>query len=118
MLALGVCIATAGAAEARPDQRIVFVVKRSGYGEIWTMAVDGSDRRRLSEPAPRGTDAAGNGGPQWSPNGREIAYYSTGRALAEYPPNHELYVMRSDGSNPRRLTRNRVLDASPTWSPN
>lgn len=118
ILLLGLCIAAVGAAEGRPDSRIVFVVNRSGYGEIWTMAPTGNDRRRLSARAHKQTDAAGSGGPRWSPSGRHIAYVFTGAAARESPDDAELYVMRADGSGARRLTRNRLLDASPTWSPN
>jgi len=73
MVVLSVCIAAVGAAEARPDERIVFVVKRSGFGEIWMMSPAGSGGHRLTAPAPRGTDAAGAEQPSWSPDGRSTA---------------------------------------------
>ena len=31
--------------------------------------------------------------------------------------NMEIYVMDDDGNNPRRLTNNRQIDSSPSWSP-
>ena len=31
--------------------------------------------------------------------------------------NYEIYVMDADGGNPRRLTNNRNVDSSPSWSP-
>jgi TolB protein len=46
-----------------------------------------------------------------SPDGRQVAFYS-GR-----DGDYEIYVMDSDGGNPRRLTTSSGRDASPTWSP-
>ena len=49
--------------------------------------------------------------PTWSPDGRYIAFASWRDG------NGEIYVMDSDGSNPRNLTNNSALDVSPSWSP-
>ena len=52
-------------------------------------------------------------GPQWSPDGRRIAFFATtGRAGA-----YEAYVMDADGGPPLRLTRSEgELEALPAWS--
>jgi len=50
-------------------------------------------------------------GPAWSPDGRRIAF-AAGRNARK-----ELYVMRGDGSQRRRLTRNNVADLGPAWGP-
>jgi Tol biopolymer transport system component len=51
--------------------------------------------------------------PAWSPNGRWIAYTN-----AWLPPyNIDVWVMRNDGTGPRRLTKHEDMDVHPTWSP-
>ena len=50
--------------------------------------------------------------PSWSPDGGHIAFDSIRDG------DLEIYVMGSDGSNPRRLTNSAGFDAwSPSWSP-
>jgi Tol biopolymer transport system component len=51
--------------------------------------------------------------PAWSPDGRRIAY--TNRYAPPY--NVDVWVMRRDGSRPRRLTRHPEFDLEPVWSP-
>jgi TolB protein len=51
-------------------------------------------------------------GPAWSPDGTMIAFTSE-RA----DPNGDVWIMGSDGSDPRRLTTNTILDESPDWQP-
>ena len=52
-----------------------------------------------------------NFSPSWSPDGRHIAFSSYRDG------NWEIYVMGSDGSNPRRLTDHSSWDVRPSWSP-
>ena len=72
------------------------------------MAVDGSDRRRL-------TEAEGSSYmPAWSPDGRSIAF-TTNR-----DGDLEVYAMDADGAHPRNLTRSPGLEdgwIGPAWSP-
>ena len=96
---------------------IAFTVNDSGWNEIWLMAPDGSGRRRLTEPEPPENDAAGSGSPAWSPDGTQIAFAAQIGTREEDQRLTEIYVMRADGTNRRRLTTNEALEGSPTWSP-
>ena len=52
--------------------------------------------------------------PEFSPNGREIAFARSAVGL----PNTEIFVMRANGSHRRNLTRTQTGNGDPTWSPN
>lgn len=65
---------------------------------------------RVARRLPLG-DLVGPTGPAWSPDGRQLVL-AAGRNARK-----ELYVMRSDGSQRRRLTRNDVADFGAAWAP-
>jgi TolB protein len=58
-----------------------------------------------------GNDRVHNFLPAWSADGSRIAF------MSNRDGNPEIYVMNSDGSALRRLTRHPRIDATPTWSP-
>jgi Tol biopolymer transport system component len=83
---------------------------------IWTVDVTSGAETRLTSPGTDGALAA------WSPDGARIAFISgrdrDGRTYGEdeTPPNGEVYTMRADGSDPRRITHTRGPEGSVTWS--
>ena len=55
--------------------------------------------------------------PQWSPDGRFVAYVAHPTPKADDGVLSDIWVVGSDGSTPRRLVFNDGPDASPRWSP-
>lgn len=105
---------TAGEDEGGPDwspdgRQIVFHRFASGepFANIFVVDSQGGAARPLT------TLRARNIEPAWSPDGTRIAFMSD-RDDGEF----ELYVMRADGREQIRLTRNGFPDELPAWSPN
>ncbi|MCU0870579.1 MAG: S9 family peptidase [Burkholderiales bacterium] len=75
------------------------------YSDLWIWNADGSGQRRFT------TDAAADGAPTISPDGKYVAFTSQ-RGDDKAP---QLYVMALDGGEPRRLTRIASGVQSPKW---
>jgi Tol biopolymer transport system component len=92
-----------------PDGReIVYAAPVAGRGryDLWVVAADGvGTPRRITADA--GTDFA----PAWSPDGAWIAYQ------AETGDRWELWIVRPDGSDARRLSPAGEDGVWPAWSP-
>jgi TolB protein len=84
----------------------------SKYGELFRIAVDGSDRRRLTIGEPD-TD------PDWSPDGDEIVFVRGVNLSSFEESNDDLYVLDVATGMTRQLTRTPpgVYEAAPAWSP-
>ena len=107
-----------------PDGRIVFTSLRDGDMEIYSMNADGSGVRRLTQrPGP-------DGGPFFSRDGKQIVFRartSEGVELADYqallkdglwrPTSLEIFVMNSDGSNLRQVTKLGKASFAPYFTP-
>lgn len=107
-----------------PNGRIVFTSVRDGDMEIYSMNGDGSDVRRLTHrPGP-------DGGPFFSPDGEQIVFRgrpAQGAELADYlsllkeglwrPTTLEIFVMNSDGSNLRQITKIGQANFAPYFHP-
>ncbi|MCS6851774.1 MAG: hypothetical protein NZ700_11470 [Gemmataceae bacterium] len=91
-----------------PDgKRIAFVSSRDGDFEIYTMAPDGSEVRRLTQ------NPSLDIRPAWSPDSRRLAFTSNRSG------SYDIWLMKADdGSGLVRLTTNPERDDYPAWHPN
>ena len=92
---------------------IAFYSDRNGNPEIYSMPAAGGEATRLTN------NPAFDDSPALSPDGAQIVFLT-----ARHDPNprfpdlkYEIYVMDSDGSNPRRLTETNAAEDHPAWSP-
>ena len=100
-----------------PDgQKIAFT--HHGLGTIGTQVAvinpNGHDLRHLT------TGRATSFDPAWSPDGRQIAFVrepSGNGFTSVLRADSEIYVMNADGTNVRRLTNDKIGEASPAWQP-
>jgi Tol biopolymer transport system component len=111
MSALAIAAAAASAQLQLPmapsPARIAFAAE----DDIYTIAADGSDRRRLTT-AERGL---ASGEPAWSPDGETIAFV---RGLSD--DRSQLWVMRPDGGEQRSYAPpapHGAHDSQPAWAP-
>jgi Tol biopolymer transport system component len=82
----------------------------SWHREVYIMQADGSNTRQL-------TPSGGNSqGPSFSPDGKWVVF--TGY-FDNYGDDHgcEIYVIRTEGTDLRRLTNNDYCDYQPRWGP-
>ncbi len=75
-------------------------------GSLWRSKVDGSERLQLTSPRTPALQ------PQWSPDGKQIAYTGS----QPVTPQH-IYVVSADGGAPREVTTGNRDEVSPNWSP-
>lgn len=77
--------------------------------DIYIFDTNGENVRQL-------TDGLGNLAPSFSPDGRWITFMSY-RDHPQQDLGCEIYIMRVDGSDVRRLTDNDICDWQPRWGP-
>jgi TolB protein len=100
-----------------PDGRkIVFVRSRDYFMradvELYVMNADASGQRRLTQTRGRlDGNPVWSGGAVWSPDGRKLAF------TTKRDGDWDAYVMNTDGSGQRNLTRNSARDFFGTWLP-
>jgi len=90
---------------APAEDRMALVMSYADATDIYTVRLDGSGLRRLTEG--RAIDVS----PAWSPDGRHMAFVSDRTGAPQ------IYIMDSDGSNQRRLTYDGSYNTNPAWSP-
>lgn len=101
-----------------PDGKgIAFTSDRSGSPQVWVMEADGSNPKQL-------TTEGVNMLPTWSPDGRRLAFGSNRSAPSglrdpALQPNGEVWVMESDGTHQKQLTKTGagVANGAAAWSP-
>lgn len=79
--------------------------ENSGTSDIWLLSTDGKQQRRLT------THAARDSGPQWSPDGKWIAFTSR----REGDDAAQIYVISPAGGEARRVTRLSTGAGSIKW---
>jgi Tol biopolymer transport system component len=101
-----------------PDGRKLAFLRQGDCGQfcfnLWVVNSDGSGLRNLTSKLDAGALRRGApaSDPAWSPDGQMIAFVRLNNGLGS-----PIYVVKTDGSGLRRLTRPAALDADPTWSP-
>jgi len=92
-------------AKAPTTAKIVFMSKRDGNAEIYSMNSDGSDQINLTQ------HPAADYHPVWSPNGKHILFSSDRDGI------FDLYLMDPDGTNIRKVFASSKYRWEPAWSP-
>jgi TolB protein len=100
-----------GRSDWSPDGQSILTYSGPSWNrEIYIMNSDGSNARQL-------TPAGGNSqGPSFSPDGKWVAFTAY---FDKYGDDHgcEIYIIRVDGTDLRRLTNNDYCDYQPRWGP-
>ena len=90
------------------------VYRRMGYdimgdkstGSLWIMKSDGSHHQKLT------SRDQNESSPRWSPNGKQLAFVSTGKNGSE------IFIYWMDSGNFARMSQLAQSPSSLTWSPN
>jgi hypothetical protein len=81
----------------------------AGGSAIFTIAVDGTNERRVATPPSVHSDEA----PDWSPDGKMLAFSER----AWNGTSSALYTVSADGTGERQVTTGDFADFAPSWSP-
>ena len=92
-------------AKAPTTGKIVFMSKRDGNAEIYSMNPDGSDQINLTQ------DPAADYNPAWSPNGKQILFSSDRDGI------FDLYLMDPDGTNVQKVFKSSKYRMDGAWAP-
>ncbi|MEW6210421.1 MAG: S9 family peptidase, partial [Acidobacteriota bacterium] len=88
------------------------------YSHLWTISLDGKEKKRITEGAFTVSD------PQFSPDGRWIAFVHSRQGQQESSftdisedRNTDIYIVAAAGGQARQLTTSSGPDSQPRWSP-
>ncbi len=101
-------IDTRGHSDWSVGDLITFDMGGSFMHEIYVLNVDGTNDHQVS----KGDNAQGE---SFSPDGQWIAYTGYTDVANKDKASCEIYIMRVDGSDARRLTKNTYCDYQPRW---
>jgi len=87
------------------EERIAFAAYRNGQWDIYSIALDGSDPRQLTNDAFEDTD------PAYAPDGSKIAFAS------DRENNWDVYILDLLTGEETRLTNSPHYDGAPSWNP-
>ena len=115
------------AAAISPDgRRLLFVSTRDGNADVFEVPFRPEDPAAAGEARNLTRHPSGDYNPAFSPDGTRILFSSSRDTAvatssgASPGPTYlasELYVMRADGTDVRRLTRHESWDGAPAWTP-
>ena len=88
-----------------PEHRVI-------RGDIYVMNADGSNPINLTQSPERPAGVS-----SWSPDGKQIAFTSGELFNDDILTNSDIWVMDTDGANPRNRTNHEAQDQTPDWSP-
>jgi TolB protein len=100
-----------GRSDWSPDgQYIVTYSGEAWHRELYIMSADGSNVHQLTP------DGGNSQGPSFSPDGKWVAFTAY---FDHYNEDNgcEIYIIRIDGTDLRRLTNNDYCDYQPRWGP-
>jgi hypothetical protein len=92
-----------------PDgKQIVFVAHENSIANLYTMNPDGSEKKQLTDY----TYDTQIINPHFSPNGESIVF-----AMADKKANLDLFLLKIENGEIKRITKNPSADYSPVWNP-
>jgi TolB protein len=109
LILLGVLTVTAGAGQAQSPpsaERIAFAAYKNGQWDIYSLSLDGSELRQLTNDSYEDTD------PAYSTDGTKLAYASRRNK------NWDVYVLDLTKGELVRVTDSPHYDGAPAWHPN
>lgn len=118
LVAVGL-VAIAGSATAvfatppGSNGRIAFMRNDAGVWQVWAANPDLSGAVQIT------SGDTNSGFAQWSPDGSRLAFHSerTDPAIDDDDPIADVFTMRADGSDVRKVTDSVGYNQTPTWSP-